>query len=274
MKDDAVSVVIGYMVLLVITVSFIALLNAIWIPQMKQQAEVEHLNQVQDSFLSLATDIDKLTTYRENSSITHRVQLGGGDVLFSPVKSFGTMQLCKTFEEELITNRSIIPVRMFSNTYYPMNNFWINQGFSWDDGVVNVTKPGRISTPVEELAPDLTYKKLSNYYLYPKLESAITSGDKSIVTISVVSFSSSKHDSISGNGFASINLIESCPVEPIDTIGNLTPSAGNWIHDLNQEIYRRVGNYEGNVSFDGKNITFKPNVSVYLKNCVIMIDLQ
>ena len=61
-KNDAVSPVVAFMLLLMIVVSFISVLNAYYIPSLKQQSEIEHLHNVEQSFLKMTSVTAKNAT--------------------------------------------------------------------------------------------------------------------------------------------------------------------------------------------------------------------
>ena len=151
MKEEAVSPVVAFMLLLMIIVSFISILNAYYIPSLKQQAEIEHLYNVEQSFLKISSDILQILTFKQNMTMTESIQLGGGDVYFSPIKSSGYLEVNSTLEKEplgkIILKKNNIEVKELKSNinstsiiYRPVGNFWINQGYEWRDGVINITK--------------------------------------------------------------------------------------------------------------------------------------
>jgi len=66
------------------------------------------------------------------------VQLGGGDVYFSPVKASGYLEVNTSLEDEPLVNISIkidgescdlhSEIHRTKVLYRPVGNFWINQG--------------------------------------------------------------------------------------------------------------------------------------------------
>ncbi|MDD1724411.1 MAG: hypothetical protein LUQ07_04710 [Methanospirillum sp.] len=274
MKDSAVSVVIGYMILLAITVSFISLLNAVWIPQMKQQAEVEHLGQVEQSFLSLATDIDRMTTFRQNSSINHRVQLGGGDVSFSPVRSSGSLRVNVSPETGKMTisdNFTTIPFYDLNISYIPAGNFWVEQGYLWENGTVYVTK---ISSKTHtQLDLDDHAGPFISQNLRPRMEHVGGTGNYTTVTLSTVSFSS-HNASVSGNGFGTIRAGITCPAENytnVKSIDGVLPEKGtNWISDL----YGDMNRSGVPCKMEGGKIVFDQQTEVILRRCSFCMEVE
>lgn len=152
MREDAVSPVIAFMLLLMIVVSFISVLNAYYIPSLKQQAEIQHLHSVEESFSKLSSDILQIVTFRQNSTLKESIELGGGDVLFSPLKSSGYLEVNTSLKKGPLSS---ILISVNSNPvfqsqvnssrvlYRPVGNFWMNQGYEWEDGVLNITKGNR-----------------------------------------------------------------------------------------------------------------------------------
>jgi len=158
MKDEGVSPVVAFMLLLMVVVSFLSVLNAYYIPSLKQQAEVQHLHSVEESFSRISSDILQVLTFRQNITIKEPVELGGGDVLFSSIKSSGYLEVNSSLQS---TPLSSMKISNYSNAnpiktigviinssqvqYRPVGNFWINQGYQWKDGVLNVTKANRLT---------------------------------------------------------------------------------------------------------------------------------
>lgn len=274
MKDSAVSVVIGYMILLVITVSFISLLNAVWIPQMKQQAEVDHLGQVEQSFLSLATDIDRMTTFRQNSSINHRIQLGGGDVTFSPVRSSGSLRVNVTLEESAylkVSDNHTIPVSYVGVSYQPIGNFWIDQKYIWDNGTVFLAKPSRKNLTAVDSDNTQTFVSQN---LRPHMEGMSGSGNYTTISLSMVSLLYHNNESVSGNGYGTIKTEMVCPVENYQNVTAITgilPQYGeNWLTDLYQDLNRSGVA----CTLPNGTINFNPDVDVVLKNCSLCMEVE
>ena len=91
--DEAVSTVIALMLVLAILATCIAIYSATYIPGLKQQSEILHSGEVQYTFLRLSSDIDNLYSLGKPAQFSEPVLLGGGDILLSPVKSSGTLEL-------------------------------------------------------------------------------------------------------------------------------------------------------------------------------------
>ena len=148
--EDAVSPVIGLMLILTILVSVIALLNATYIPGLKQQSEIDHLAKVEEAFSAMSSDIERMIAFGDESIVRERLPLGGGDVVFSGLRSSGTVRIDSDIPLTPVTwmiyNNSFwqdVPVPLVTITYQPVGNFWQNQGYIWHNGLLNVTKGDR-----------------------------------------------------------------------------------------------------------------------------------
>jgi len=147
MNDDALSPVVAVMMILVVVVTLFSIWNAIYLPGFKQQAEVEHLKDVEASFHKIDEHIRNMIILRRTGVMTETIPLGGGDILLHQVRSGGNLTLGPS--EKVITvenntlrvNSFIIPI-----SYSPVSNFWQDTGFEWRYGIINVTK-GTVKTP-------------------------------------------------------------------------------------------------------------------------------
>jgi hypothetical protein len=152
MNDEAVSPVVAFMLLLMVVVSFISVLNAYYIPSLKQQSEISHLHEVEDSFTKITPDVLQVLTFRKNTSMKEPIQMGGGDVVFSPLKSSGYLETNTSLQNKPLSQITVSigsTITMVSEInrsrvlYRPIGNFWTNQGYEWEDGVLSVTKGNR-----------------------------------------------------------------------------------------------------------------------------------
>ena len=150
--DEAVSTVVALMLVLAILATCIAIYSATYVPGLKQQSEILHSGEVQYAFLRVSSDVDNLYSLGRAAQFSEPVPLGGGDILFSPGKSSGTIELA----EHLIGNLSLVnesgtfsvPIRTTNITYTPSYSSWEMQGYSYQDGVVWITK-GAKKTPAD-----------------------------------------------------------------------------------------------------------------------------
>lgn len=209
MKDSAVSAVIAYMILLVITVSFIALLNAIWIPQMKQQAEVEHLSEIEESFSQLSADIERLIVFGQDGTIKEEISLGGGDVVFSAVRSSGYVKVTDLGQWMSIKKSTESSnFHISSIEYHPIDNFWINQSYYWKNGIISIKKPFRsayLQYFSEEEVNNSEKNFLQNCYQIKNITKNGTNVSDFSIVITNITPKTGK-ESFGGNGLGTIVL--------------------------------------------------------------------
>ena len=219
MRDDAVSPVVAFMLLLMVVVSFISVLNAYYIPSLKEQAEVQHLHEVEESFSKITPNMLQILTFRKNLSMKETVPLGGGDVIFSSLKSSGYLEV-KVGDPISLINVSVgnnPPMPNLTSAineskiqYKPVGNFWINQGYVWEDGLLNVTKGLRTTTlQFSDENTALTMNEKNNYYtqLRPQISYSEHQNNISTMQIDLVNIQNvSSYRYINGNGIGNIQL--------------------------------------------------------------------
>ena len=155
MKDDAVAPVIAVMLILAAVAMVFAIFNGVYIPSLKQAAEIEHLQNVESSFQHFSSDIERaVAERRDGTTLSEPVPLGGGDIFFNPLRSAGSLQVMNesnpvyylTLETESGTVR--FNGTMVNISYDPVGNFWQDQGYRWQYGFLNVTKYGKKQSPL------------------------------------------------------------------------------------------------------------------------------
>jgi len=155
MRDDAVAPVIAVMLILAAIVTFLSIWNAVYVPSMKQAAEVSHLQNVESAFLHFSSDIGRAASTRQDDlSLSEPVQLGGGDFFFNTLRSSGSLAvqdepkpayyLWLDDHDEPDAVGTLVNI-----SYEPVGNFWQDQGYTWQYGYLNVTKHGTRQSPLK-----------------------------------------------------------------------------------------------------------------------------
>ncbi len=154
MKDDAVAPVIAVMLILAAIVTFLSVWNAVYVPSMKQSAEVGHLQNVESAFLHFSSDIERAASTRQDDlTLSEPVQLGGGDFFFNTLRSSGSLSVQNeqkpiyylTLYDGTGTVVGELDGTLVNISYEPQGNFWQEQGYRWQYGYLNVTKYPRSS---------------------------------------------------------------------------------------------------------------------------------
>ena len=232
-REEALSPVVAFMLLLMVIVSFISLLNAYYIPSLKQQSEITHLQQTEQGMLAISSDIDRMVSFKQDATMKERFPLGGGDVIFSPVRSSGTIQISPeswilniTFTNES-SYSSKFNVTTTSISYHPVGNFWVNQGYTWNKGIVNITKNKRTTWLEYTDAKNATRgeKQFIQVLATPvTVTKAFLSENNTLANITVSATNitpDSEHAFVSSNGMGNIGVTMSTFQEPIPNVTSL-----------------------------------------------------
>jgi flagellin-like protein len=283
MNDKAVSPVIAFLLLLMVVVSFISVLNAYYIPSLKQQAEVIHIEAVEEHFVDLSTKFSPLLLGRKNASIYESIPLGGGNVLFSPIKSSGFMRVTINRDDpyagiKISIDHNTDPFlnisyNTFNISYLPVGNFWINQGYVFVNGAVYVTKGSKITSLLytDESDKEEGQIEQSFFSLFLPVIGYNTNGKNlSSITIDLVNLGSLYNSSINGNGdgiieirlnrsqtFSSYQTLESGHNCTID-VSNTIPGKFSLL-DLINESMEKINTETNNVFWYSGNNTFFNN---------------
>lgn len=237
MRDEALSPVVAVMLILAIVVTFFALFNATVVPAMKEQAEMEHLEEVKEAFQRFDSDVALALALWRDTTLKERIPLGGGDVLVNRVRSGGTLRV-----EGLPAYLSISwgdgenhAAGMARISYQPVSNFWQDQGYVWEYGCLNVTRHGgRVTVPLE-------YSRLDEVPFGQFAGSMVTllpGGGN--CTLGFVNFTPGNPSFTSGNGPARLEL--KTTIHRYDAAGsiNFTPLEGSGAPDAFGEGVRHL----------------------------------
>lgn len=228
MKDDAVAPVVAAMLVLAVIVTAFSAWNAILLPSLKQQSEMVQDREVQQAFSRFASDLGDAASLRRDLTFSQPFPLGGGGVMFSPLTSAGTIRV--NAEPHQLYNITItdggttlVPVdgRLVNFSYRPVGDFWLDQGYVWHYGYVNVTR-GSSPTIADGVALSTPhqYATMENVSASPalrKFAASLTSAESrpwfnsstnvSQITLSSVTFRPEPGASyVSGNGIGTFVL--------------------------------------------------------------------
>lgn len=208
-NDEAISPVIAVMLILVVVVTFQAVYNTTYLPSLKEQAEIEHIGEVEAAFLRFASSVENAVSLKRDLQLKESMPLGGGDILLNAMKSGGALEVApddRIFE--VTCNGSFFPANLVRFSYTPVGNFWEDQGYSWRYGYVNVTK-GDLATPLQHCTmADVVADAQTNPGLARILIGFEDRGGTSCeeIHVTVVNFSASDRKGISGNGGGTLEL--------------------------------------------------------------------
>ncbi len=207
MKDPAVAAVVGVMLVLVIVVSLLAVLNTTTIPDLKAQAEVGHVREVEEGFARLSAALSGIASGPSGSSGTFAIPLGGGEVPLNTLRSSGTLFVTNdTTGSPAVTvtvNETKYEARLVTVGYRPTVHFWVDQGYNWSLGYVTVTK-GDIETPLE-YRDDSNIETSGHWERFRRVILPDENpGKDGNLTLTLTSFEPGNQTFTSGNGVGSI----------------------------------------------------------------------
>ena len=138
--DDGVSAVVSVMLILAVLVTAVAVCSATYVPEMKQNAEILHTEEIEEAFLRFSSDVDSLYSLGKSAEYSETFALGGGDILLSPSKSSGTLRIQNSSLGELVIGSNNRDLSTVNVTYVPSFSTWDLQGYKYEKGLVWVTK--------------------------------------------------------------------------------------------------------------------------------------
>lgn len=278
MDDNALAPVIAVMLILAIGVTVFAVYTTTYLPGLKQQDEVDHLQQVESGFLKFSSDIDNAIAAGKNMAnvgirdqsveYSETIPLGGGDIIVNSMKSGGIVRIQNNESPFLTiaTNGYSGSLFLVNFSYNSTNNFWIDQGYIWEGGNVTVTQlKGQRRAQITENGK--FPGSLIQYY--PKDDG---------ITINFVNFSNEKlSNSISGNGNAVIKL-NSTVKNLVDSYGvtyiSLTSSESHIIDGLHTNITINNDTPIINPISDGFNISYSTPHHLIINEIEVVLAVQ
>jgi len=193
-KDDGVSSAVAIMLILSIVVIGVTVFLGTYLPDMKETSEIQNSADIRETFMNYASAVDSLYYTNQIGQSSWTIQLGAGDVIISPSKSSGILELkppdsivTVSSPENLLSTISCDTVDI---EYSPSSTYWRNIGYLYSRGVVSVTNPS-------EDTPYFTLSNASRYgYSYDDVTKTLTLIDWDCGTVM----------SKSGSGPATITL--------------------------------------------------------------------
>jgi hypothetical protein len=214
LDNDALAPVIAVMLILAIGVTVFAVYTSTYLPGLKQQDEVDHLQQVETGFTKFSSDIDNtIASGKPNITYSEQIPLGGGDIIVNSLKSSGTIRIQNEYPGTITINGVVasgpidpieIDLSLVNYSYIPDGNFWVDQGYVWDRGYVNVTK-GTRKTPLQYTS-DGELKDAGDKFAGGLVTVIPKDNDRSNATIQIIKFVAGRNNVTSSNGVARLVL--------------------------------------------------------------------
>jgi len=165
-QNHAVAGVIEALLMVALVSIVISMIQLIYIPQVMEQKESEHMDQVSNQLSSLKSMIDLQAMTRSSAPISSMLTLGSRDLpYFITVKAFGGLSVIENPEYKITMNPppGSLPsgtVPLTSIQYAADNSYFIDQSFILEGGGLIVQQPD--GEPVMRADPSIVAQNNSN----------------------------------------------------------------------------------------------------------------
>ena len=226
-SDEAIAPVVAGLLILAVIVTVMSVYFTTYVPSLKEEAEIEHLSSVEREFLSFSSDIENAVWQKTQGRLSRNIELGGGDVFLSSIKSGGVLEVSSDSDLFGLSNttKNMKKISLVKFSYTPLSNFWQNQGYSWQFGYVNLSTGYGKQTPLLYADMNDVQDEISNstglfsslfdikYDSEPVFEKNAEgnyTGSKHIncseISITVTGFKKGDKNYASGNGIAALTI--------------------------------------------------------------------
>ena len=228
-SDDAVSPVVAMMLVLAVVAICVSVMFATYVPDLKENAEILHSKEVKEEFFKFASDVDTIFANGRSGVYSYIIPLGGGDTLFSPSKSAGTIEIEDNQIGTVIINGEEYPINLVSVSYTPLLSFWENQGYAYENGTVYVTKE-TVSVSALEGESDATDTLFT--WMRPNLTRSYNDSDNiwhDFYAMNIVSVETGESAYTSGNGDAVLKITPEKETKRYDPLNSLIIKKGDTV---------------------------------------------
>ena len=194
-RDDALSEVVGFVLLLAVIVVALSLYQVYGVPAAGRENEIAHMNQVKDRFVDYKISLDSLWVNNRSGVLlstafdlgTGAAATGGGGFvlpILSPAGSGGRVSVNSGGGANLTIEaggRDPVTIPLGSLTYTSSNNYWVDQIWTYQMGAVFLSQEGGTTVRV---GPSIAVAKTKD----------------NNITLSVAPISLEGSDTIAGSG--------------------------------------------------------------------------
>ncbi len=171
-KEHAVAGVIEALLLVALASIIISTIQLVYIPQIMEEREAEHMDQVSNQLSSLKSMIELQAITNSSAPISTMISLGSRELpYFITAGSYGEIKVPDTggWNIKVISNDSgIYNYDLTSITYEAYNSYFVNQIYSLEGGGVIVKQPN--GEPVMRVDPSISVENgttIDIYYNFP-----------------------------------------------------------------------------------------------------------
>lgn len=171
-RDDALSEVVGFVLLLALIVVALSLYQVYGVPAAGRENEIAHMNQVKDQFVDYKIALDSLWLNKRNGILLSTAfDLGTGAPatagsafalpILTPAGSGGTVTAKSGGANLTIepAGKPPVTIPLGSLSYTSSNRYWVDQTWTYQGGAVFLSQEGGTTVRV---APSISAKKTIN----------------------------------------------------------------------------------------------------------------
>ncbi len=145
LNSSGISTVLGAILILGLIFTVLLVFRLTYLPDMKKQAEADHMNVALQDIIDYKLKLDLASQSGKGSITTMGIQMGGGAIpVIDQGLSSGTLMIDPSYGQLIIKardmNGSVFDVSKRTNLgdiiYRSSNNFWLDQDFHYEDGMV------------------------------------------------------------------------------------------------------------------------------------------
>ena len=168
-RKDAVAGVIEALLLVALVAIIISTIQLVYVPQMMEQRESDHMDDTENQFSYLKSVIDLQSMVKEDVPISSPITLGSRELpYFVTARAFGQLDIIDKDRTDDYILTDFLNVPLTSIKYKAHNSYFIDQTYALEGGGVIVKQPDGETVKVE---PAITKKnesaEIKLYYNIP-----------------------------------------------------------------------------------------------------------
>jgi len=156
--NDAVAGVIEALLLVALFSIVLSTVQLVYIPDIMEQREVEHMDEVENQFSYLKSIIDLQSSLKENVTISCPITLGSRELpYFVTARAFGQIDIIDMGESKINTD-SVSNIPLTSIKYQASNSYFLKQDYILEGGGLIIKQHDGESMRIE---PSINYQNES-----------------------------------------------------------------------------------------------------------------
>jgi hypothetical protein len=154
-EDEGVAGVIEALLIVALVAVVISTIQLVYIPQVMNQKEADHMNVVSNQFSSMKAMIDLQSMTEKDVPISSPITLGSRELpYFVTARAYGELRIFDNVGE--ITVGGLHIATLTSIRYEAFNSYFVNQIYAFEGGGIIVKQPD--GDPVMRVDPPITVK--------------------------------------------------------------------------------------------------------------------